>query len=48
MLASAQGQCRTALGKGNFRKFGLVDNLTFFAGLLIIVLPWLEVIGTKL
>ncbi|TKW80429.1 MAG: DASS family sodium-coupled anion symporter, partial [Bradyrhizobium icense] len=36
------------IGKGEFWKFGLIFGLIFFAGLLIIVLPWLELIGNKL
>lgn len=36
------------IGKGDFWKFGLIFGLIFFAGLLIVVLPWLGVIGTKL
>ena len=36
------------IGKGEFWKFGLIFGLMFFAGLLLIVLPWLEVIGNKL
>ncbi len=36
------------IGKGDFWKFGLIFGVIFFAGLLIIVLPWLELIGTKL
>jgi len=36
------------IGKGDFWKFGLIFGLIYFAGLLIIVLPWLQVIGTSL
>ena len=36
------------IGKGDFWKFGLIFGVIFFAGLLIIVLPWLELIGNKL
>lgn len=36
------------IGKGAFWGFGLIFGLIFFAGLLIIVLPWLQVIGNKL
>ena len=31
------------IGKGHFWKFGLI----FFAGLLLIVLPWLQMIGWR-
>jgi citrate:succinate antiporter/L-tartrate/succinate antiporter len=34
------------IGKGDFWKFGLIFG-DLLCGLLIIVLPWLELIGTK-
>jgi L-tartrate/succinate antiporter len=36
------------IGKGEFWLFGLIFGVIFFVGLLIIVLPWLELIGNKL
>jgi citrate:succinate antiporter/L-tartrate/succinate antiporter len=33
------------IGKGDFWKFGLIFGLIYFAGLLVIVLPWLRWIG---
>jgi di/tricarboxylate transporter len=33
------------IGKGAFWKFGLIFGLIYFAGLLLIVLPWLQLIG---
>ncbi|PAY06424.1 MULTISPECIES: DASS family sodium-coupled anion symporter [Bradyrhizobium] len=33
------------IGKGDFWKFGLIFGLIYFAGLLLIVLPWLQSIG---
>src|SRR5207245_3345214 len=33
------------IGKGDFWKFGLIFVLVYFAGLLLIVRPWLQVIG---
>jgi len=33
------------IGKGDFWKFGLIFGLIYFAGLLVIVLPWLQTIG---
>ncbi len=33
------------IGKGDFWKFGLIFGLIYFAGLLLIVLPWLQLIG---
>jgi di/tricarboxylate transporter len=36
------------IGKCDFWKFGLIFGVIFFTGLLIIVLPRLELIGTKL
>ncbi|MCP3412841.1 anion permease [Bradyrhizobium brasilense] len=33
------------IGKGDFWKFGLIFGLIYFAGLLLIVLPWLQMIG---
>src|SRR5437763_3794535 len=33
------------IGKGDFWKFGLIFGLIYFVGLLLIVLPWLRVIG---
>ena len=33
------------IGKGDFWKFGLIFGLIYFAGLLIIVLPWLQVVN---
>src|SRR5439155_20677287 len=33
------------IGKGDFWKFGLIFGLIYFAGLLVIVLPWLQVLG---
>jgi di/tricarboxylate transporter len=32
-------------GKGDFWKFGLIFGRVYFAGLLLIVLPWLSAIG---
>ena len=32
------------IGRGDFWKFGLIFGVVYFAGLLLIVLPWLEVI----
>ena len=31
-------------GKGDFWKFGLIFGVVYFAGLLLIVLPWLQVV----
>ncbi len=33
------------IGKGDFWKFGLIFGLVYFAGLLLIELPWLQMIG---
>ena len=33
------------IGKGDFWKFGLIFGVIYFAGLLVIVLPWLQLIG---
>src|SRR6266566_3765771 len=33
------------IGKADFWKFGLIFGLVYFAGLLLIVRPWLQVIG---
>ena len=33
------------IDKGDFWKFGLVFGLIYFAGLLVIVLPWLEIVS---
>ncbi|MGB8398448.1 DASS family sodium-coupled anion symporter [Bradyrhizobium sp.] len=33
------------IGKGDFWKFGLIFGMVYFAGLLVIVLPWLRLIG---
>ncbi len=33
------------IGKGDFWKFGLIFGLIYFAGLLVIVLPWLQMIN---
>jgi len=33
------------IGKGDFWKFGLIFGLIYFAGLLVVVLPWLQVLG---
>lgn len=33
------------IGKGDFWKFGLIFGVIYFAGLLLIVLPWLQTIG---
>ena len=33
------------IGKGDFWKFGLIFGLIYFAGLLAVVLPWLQMIG---
>jgi citrate:succinate antiporter/L-tartrate/succinate antiporter len=33
------------IGKGDFWKFGLIFGLIYFAGLLVIVLPWLQLLG---
>ena len=33
------------IGKRDFWKFGLIFGLIYFLGLLLIVLPWLRVIG---
>ena len=33
------------IGKGDFWKFGLIFGLIYFAGLLVMVLPWLQMIG---
>ncbi|HEU0082164.1 MAG TPA: DASS family sodium-coupled anion symporter [Bradyrhizobium sp.] len=33
------------IGKGDFWKFGLIFGVLYFAGLLAIVLPWLQLIG---
>jgi citrate:succinate antiporter/L-tartrate/succinate antiporter len=33
------------IGKGDFWKLGLIFGLIYFAGLLVIVLPWLQMIG---
>jgi anion transporter len=33
------------IGKGDFWKFGLIFGMVYFAGLLLIVLPWLRLIG---
>jgi di/tricarboxylate transporter len=33
------------IGKGDFWKFGLIFGLIYFAGLLLIVRPWLGMIG---
>ena len=33
------------IGKGDFWRFGLIFGVIYFAGLLVIVLPWLQWIG---
>jgi anion transporter len=33
------------IGRADFWKFGLIFGLVYFAGLVLIVLPWLEAIG---
>ena len=33
------------IGKGDFWKFGLIFGLIYFVGLLVIVLPWLQVVN---
>jgi di/tricarboxylate transporter len=33
------------IGKRDFWKFGLIFGLIFFIGLLVVVLPWLRLIG---
>lgn len=33
------------IGKSDFWKFGLIFGVVYFAGLLLIVLPWLQLIG---
>jgi len=33
------------IGKGDFWKFGLIFGVIYFVGLLLIVLPWLQMIG---
>jgi citrate:succinate antiporter/L-tartrate/succinate antiporter len=33
------------IGKRDFWKFGLIFGLIYFAGLLVIVLPWLQLLG---
>jgi L-tartrate/succinate antiporter len=33
------------IGKGDFWKFGLIFGVIYFVGLLVIVLPWLQLIG---
>jgi anion transporter len=33
------------IGKGDFWKFGLIFGAIYFAGLLVIVLPWLQLVG---
>jgi anion transporter len=33
------------IGKGDFWKFGLIFGLIYFAGLLVIVMPWLEAVN---
>jgi citrate:succinate antiporter/L-tartrate/succinate antiporter len=33
------------IGKGDFWKFGLIFGLIYFAGLLVIVLPWLQMVS---
>ncbi|WP_426434022.1 DASS family sodium-coupled anion symporter [Bradyrhizobium genosp. P] len=33
------------IGKGDFWRFGLIFGVIYFAGLLLIVLPWLQTIG---
>ncbi len=33
------------IGRSQFWKFGLIFGIVFFAGLLLIVLPWLQLIG---
>ena len=32
------------IGKGDFWKFGLIFGVIYFAGLLLIVMPWLRVV----
>jgi citrate:succinate antiporter/L-tartrate/succinate antiporter len=32
------------IGKGDFWKFGLIFGVIYFAGLLLIVMPWLGVV----
>jgi L-tartrate/succinate antiporter len=32
------------IGKGDFWKFGLIFGVIYFAGLLLIVMPWLQVV----
>jgi citrate:succinate antiporter/L-tartrate/succinate antiporter len=34
------------IGKSDFWKFGLIFGVIYFAGLLVIVLPWLRLIGS--
>jgi hypothetical protein len=34
------------IGEGDFWKFGLIFGLIYFAGLLVIVRPWQQVIGS--
>jgi citrate:succinate antiporter/L-tartrate/succinate antiporter len=34
------------IGKGDFWKFGLIFGAIYFAGLLLIVLPWLQFINS--
>ena len=33
------------IGRGDFWKFGLIFGIVFFAGLLLIVMPWLRIVG---
>jgi citrate:succinate antiporter/L-tartrate/succinate antiporter len=33
------------IGKRDFWKFGLIFGVIYFAGLLVVVLPWLRLIG---
>ena len=33
------------IGKGDFWKFGLIFGLIYFAGILVIVLPWLQIVN---
>ena len=33
------------IGKGDFWKFGLIFGVIYFAGLLLILLPWLQMIS---
>jgi hypothetical protein len=35
------------IGKGDFWKFDLIFGLIYFAGLLPIVLPWLQWVGVS-